>query len=114
MRRRSAFSLVELLTALMLLAVGLAAFARAAGAVARLENETQLRRALADAMQSRLDSLATEPCGAGRSGQAFHHGITERWLATSDGRRWFVTDSIAVRARPALSRHYVVTIPCPS
>ena len=113
MRPRSAFSLVELLTALVLLAVGLAAFARAAGAVARLENDARLRRALADATQSRLDSLAAQPCGPARGGQEFHAGVDERWSATSDGRRWSLSDSIAVRARPTFARIYVVTVPCP-
>lgn len=113
MRARSAFSLVELLTALVLLAVGLAAFARAAGGVARLENDARLRRALADATQSRLDSLAAEPCGLARRGRAFHAGVDERWSATSDGRRWSLSDSIEVRARPAMARVYAATVPCP-
>lgn len=113
MRQRTAFSLVELLTALVLLAVGLAAFARAAGAVARLENDARLRRALAEATQSRLDSLAAQPCGPSRGGQAFHEGVDERWSATSDGRRWLLHDSMAVRARPTFARVYVATVPCP-
>mgnify|MGYP001563764298 CR=1 FL=1 len=113
MRARSAFSLVELLTALVLLAVGLAAFARAAAAVARLENDARLRRVLAEATQSRLDSLAAQPCGPARQGQAVRAGVDERWSATSDGRRWSLSDSLVVRARPTLSRAYVATVPCP-
>jgi prepilin-type N-terminal cleavage/methylation domain-containing protein len=113
MHQRAGFSLAELLTAIMLLAVGLAAFTRAAGAVARLENDARLRRALAEVLQARLDSLAASPCGPPRSGQAQYAGIDERWRAGSDGYRWLVSDTIAVRARPALARVYVVTVACP-
>jgi prepilin-type N-terminal cleavage/methylation domain-containing protein len=112
MHRRTAFSLIELLTALVLLAVGLAAFARAAGAVARLENDARLRRAIADVTQARLDSLAAAPCGPSRSGQAQFAGIGERWTATSEGRRWLVSDSLAVRARPTLARAYTAIVTC--
>lgn len=112
MRRRRAFSLVELLTALMLLAVGLAAFVRAATAVARLENDALLRRALAGVTQARLDSLAAQPCGADRTGQASHAGVSERWSASNDGTRWLVTDSIVVRSRPALARVYAASLAC--
>ena len=112
MRHRPGFSLIELLTALVLLAVGLAAYARAAGAVARLENDARLRRAIADVTQARLDSLAAAPCGPSRSGQAQHAGIGERWTATSDGRRWLVSDSLAVHARPTFARAYAATVAC--
>lgn len=112
MRRRFAFSLVELLTALVLLTVGLAAFVRAAAAVARLENDARLRRALAVVMQARLDSLAARPCGPAHSGQALYAGISERWSAVGDGRRWLVSDTIVVRSRPSLARDYTATLAC--
>lgn len=114
MKGRPAFSLAELLTALVLLGVGLAAFVRAAGAVARLENDARLRRALAVVVQARLDSLAARPCGPPHSGQAFHTGIGERWSAINDGRRWLVSDTIVVRSRPTLARVYTATVACRS
>lgn len=113
MRRRTAFSLVELLTALLLLGVGLAAFVRAAGAVSRLENDARLRRALAVVTQARLDTLAAEPCGPARSGKAHFAGVGERWSAASDGRRWVVSDSITIGARPSFSRVYTTALTCP-
>lgn len=112
MTRRLAFSLVELLAALVLLAVGLAAFVRAAGAVARLENDARLRRALAVVMQARLDSIAAWPCGPTQSGQAFHAGIGERWSVVSDGRRWMVRHTIVVPSRPSLGRDYTAALAC--
>ena len=112
MLRRSGLSLIELLTALVLLAVGLAAYARAAGAVARLENDARLRRALADVTQARLDSLAALPCASARAGQAQFAGVGEKWSARSDGRRWTLTDSIAVRSRPTFARVYSATVAC--
>ena len=112
MRHRTAFSLIELLTALVLLAVGLAAFARAAGAVARLENDARLRRAMADVTQARLDSLAAAPCGPSRPGQGPPAGIGEGWGATTDGRRWLVSDTLAVRSRPTFARAYAAVVTC--
>lgn len=112
MHRRSAFTLIELLTALVLLAVGLAAHTRAAGAVARLENDARLRRALADVTLARVDTLAAQPCGPARTGQAQRAGVGETWSASSDGRRWTLTDSISVRSRPRLARVYAATIAC--
>ena len=113
MPRRSAFSLIELLIALVLLAVGLAAYARAAGAVARLENDARLRRAIAEVTQARLDSLAALPCGPARSGEAHFAGVGEQWSATSDGRRWEVRESIVVLARPTFARRYAAAVACP-
>ncbi|MCX5761931.1 MAG: prepilin-type N-terminal cleavage/methylation domain-containing protein [Gemmatimonadetes bacterium] len=112
MHHRLAFSLVELLTALVLLSVGLAAFTRAAGGVARLENDARLQRALADVVQARLDSLTSAPCAPSRAGEAHHGGVTERWRAVGDGRRWLLTDSISVPARPTLARTYVAAVTC--
>lgn len=107
-----AFSLIELLTALVLLAVGLAAYARAAGAVARLENDARLRRLVAAAMQARLDTLQAEACGAARSGASQQQGVRERWSAVPQGRRLLLTVRVDVAARPGLARGLTASIAC--
>lgn len=112
MRAHRAFSLVELLTALVLLAVGLAAFVRAAGAIARLESDARLRRVVAQAVRARLDSLAGQPCGAARSGTAEREGVHERWTASPDDGRLQLADSVTVPARPALARVLAVRLAC--
>ena len=109
---RRAFSLVELLTALVLLAVGLAAYARAAGAVARLENDALLRRLVAAGMQARLDTLRAEACGSARAGESHRKGVHERWSVTPQGRHLLLTMRVDVPARPPLSRRVTAAIAC--
>ena len=112
MPARRAFSLIELLTALVLFAVGLAAYARAAGAVARLENDALLRRLVAATMQARLDTLHTEACGSARAGTSHGQGVHEAWSVVPQGRRLLLTERVDVPARPALSRRLSVTVAC--
>ena len=112
MRTRWAFSLIELLTALVLLAVGLASYARAAGAVARLVNDARLRRLVAAAMQARLDTLRAEACGDTRSGESHHQGVHERWSVVPRGRHLLLTERVDVPARPALARRLTAAIAC--
>lgn len=112
MTGRRAFSLIELLTALVLLAVGLAAYAPAAGAVARLENDAQLRRLVAATMQARLDTLRAEACGAARAGTSHRQGVHEAWSVVAQGRQVVLTERVDVPARPALTRQLSVTIAC--
>jgi prepilin-type N-terminal cleavage/methylation domain-containing protein len=112
MRARWAFSLIELLTALVLLAVGLASYARAAGAVARLENDALLRRFVAAAMQARLDTLRAEACGAARAGESHQQGVHERWSVVPEGRHVVLTQQVDVPARPTLARRVTAAITC--
>jgi len=109
---RRAFSLVELLAALVLLAVGLAAYARAAGAVARLENDAWLRRLVAGALQARLDTLRVEACGAARAGESHQPGVHERWSVVPQGRHLVLDARVEVPARPTLSRRLTAAVPC--
>ena len=110
--RRTAFSLVELLVALVLLAVGLAACMRAAGAVARLEGDAVRRRRVADVLRARLDSLAATACGPDAGGRATAGGVTEDWQATSDGRRWHLVVRAGAIGRPALARTWTASVRC--
>ncbi|MFA6166142.1 MAG: prepilin-type N-terminal cleavage/methylation domain-containing protein [Gemmatimonadaceae bacterium] len=112
MHARRAFSLIELLTALVLLAVGLAAYARAAGAVARLENDALLRRLVAATMQARLDTLRAEACGDARAGTSQRQGVHEAWSVVPQLRHLKLTERVDVPARPALTRGLSVTVAC--
>ena len=112
MRSPRAFTIVELLTALVVLAVGLAAFTRAAGTVARLERNARLQRLVAATLQARLDTLTLLPCGRASSGDTFHDGIRERWRAEPQGRRAVLDLRVDVSARPSLAQHVTSSIPC--
>ncbi|MHB1313107.1 MAG: prepilin-type N-terminal cleavage/methylation domain-containing protein [Gemmatimonadaceae bacterium] len=111
--RRAAFSLAELLVALVLLAVGLAACVRAASAVARLEGDAGRRRRVAEVLRARLDSLAATACGPDAGDHATSGGVTEDWQATSDGRRWQLVVRVAAIGRPALARTWTASVRCP-
>ena len=110
--RRTAFSLVELLVALVLLAVGLGAGMRAAGAVARLEGDAARRRRVADVLRARLDTLAVTTCGPDVGGHAASGGITEDWQATSVGGRWHLVVRAGAAGRPALARTWTASVRC--
>jgi MprA protease rhombosortase-interaction domain-containing protein len=112
MRTPRAFTIVELITALVLLAVGLAAFARAAGAVARLERDAHIQRLIAATLRARLDSLTQVACGSERAGDTTHDGIRERWHAASQGRHIVLDLQIDATARPSLSRRLSSAVPC--
>ncbi|MHB0964257.1 MAG: prepilin-type N-terminal cleavage/methylation domain-containing protein [Gemmatimonadaceae bacterium] len=112
MPARRAFSLIELLTALVLFAVGLAAYARAAGAVARLENDALLRRLVAATMQARLDTLRAEACGGERAGTSHQQGVHEAWSVVPQGRHMLLTERVDVPTHPALTHQLSVTVAC--
>jgi prepilin-type N-terminal cleavage/methylation domain-containing protein len=112
MRAPRAFTLIELITALVLLGVGLAAHTRAAAAVARLEGTARLRLAAAAVLTARLDSLSGLRCGETRSGVAASAGVHETWHVSPTGRRLLWDDSIAVPGRPSLGRRWSSTLPC--
>ena len=112
MRGRGGFSVVELLVALVLLAVGLASLGRAAFAVARLERNARLAQHVAAAVVARLDSVRVLPCGAAQAGEARGDGIRERWTVEPRGPRLALADSIDVPSRTALSRVVRVTTAC--
>ena len=112
MRAPRAFSLVELLTALVLLAVGLAAYARAATAVARLENDARLRRAVAAAAIARLDTVGRVPCGTSVEGSARQQGVSERWRVAPEGSHLALVDLIDVASRPSFGRTITATVAC--
>jgi prepilin-type N-terminal cleavage/methylation domain-containing protein len=112
MRALRAFSIIELLTALVLLGVGLAAVVRATAAIARLENDARLTHVVAAALLARLDTLAGLPCGVTRSGFTAHQGVHERWSVVPNGRQLLLADTIDVPARPALSRRASASLGC--
>ncbi|MBI2406874.1 MAG: prepilin-type N-terminal cleavage/methylation domain-containing protein [Gemmatimonadetes bacterium] len=112
MPARRGFSIIELLTALTLLAVGLAASTRAASAVARLDGDARLRQAMAATLTARLDSVRGLACGAAQAGVATHFGVVERWAVSPAPRHYQLLDSIDVPSRPRLAHAVQAAVPC--
>jgi prepilin-type N-terminal cleavage/methylation domain-containing protein len=62
MRNRKAFSVVEVLVALVVFSVAALGCAAAVGIAARVQREAIARRAAVNALELRLASLSTMPC----------------------------------------------------
>jgi prepilin-type N-terminal cleavage/methylation domain-containing protein len=112
MRSPRAFSLVELLTALVLLAVGLASYARAAAAVARLESTARMRRTAAAMLVARLDSLTGLRCGESRTGESTRDGVREFWQVSPAAGRLLLSETIETTSHRVPPRHYTLPLEC--
>jgi type IV pilus assembly protein PilV len=116
-RTRSGFTLVEVIAAIMLLAVGLLAIA-GLGVVASKTTRRGAGQTLAAAMaQSRFDSLASVPCAVlapgatPTKGVSTLRGVREAWVVTDGWNVKRLADTLTVpgRATPLV---YVSVIPC--
>jgi prepilin-type N-terminal cleavage/methylation domain-containing protein len=83
-RRRSGLSLVELLVALVLLAVGLLGVAGASARAMRMGASAARERRAAQRASDRVAALASRGCAAARSGTLVDSvaSMTERWTVT--------------------------------
>lgn len=97
-RERRAFTLVEVLVALIMMGVA------AAGLVSALTGDHRLRAMAvantfaADRARERLEFLATSPCVADLSGTSVSAMGAERWRASVGASVWQLIDSVVPRA----------------
>ena len=75
MRNHKAFSVVEVLVALVVFSVAALGSAAALGLAARVQREAVARREAVSALEFRLGSLATLPCDSIVSGAAAINGV---------------------------------------
>lgn len=88
------FTLVELLIATVVLAVGLLALTSAGAAIVRLEWRGQRLARIAALGETRLELLRSERCAAA-PGASSSHNVEERWRVTQVAARTLVlVDSI--------------------
>lgn len=93
---RAAFTLIEVLVALVLFAFGMLALAATSAATARSLG-TAVRRARAGAAAvERVELLRPLACSAAASGRAALSGLTETWRVDALGRRRMIVDSIEI------------------
>ncbi len=86
LRLRSAFTLVELLVACLVLGVGVLGLASTSVAVARLTGDSTRAGAAVERGQARLEALRSRQCAAAAGGTLIAGGIAEWWsLAPSSG-----------------------------
>jgi prepilin-type N-terminal cleavage/methylation domain-containing protein len=94
---RPAFTVIELLVALTMLGVAVAALVAALTGDRRMRDLAESQRFAADRMRERLESLAVLPCGSDVAGASASVWGSDRWNATAAGSAWRLTDSIALR-----------------
>lgn len=112
MQTRGAFTILEMLVALVLLTIGIGASARAGRALLYLENSARLRASLAARRQARIDTLSGMRCGTAKVGTSTQGGIEERWSLSPAGRYSRLDQQQDVAVRPQLSTQHQLFIPC--
>jgi Tfp pilus assembly protein PilV len=92
--RRTGYSLLELLVAIVLIDTGVLAIVQTHAVVMRRRNEIHARAAAVAAAVSRVEQLEAAPCAA-TSGAAASRGYDETWLVRPSGRTREISDSVA-------------------
>ena len=83
---RSGFTLIEMMVAVTVTAVGLLALAGTSGALLRLTARSRLEAQVTRAAQARLEWLASRSCDAVAGGGIHAASVSERWTVdTSAG-----------------------------
>ena len=110
---RPAFTVVELLVAIVILTVGILALAATAGLVASHVGDGGRLTAAAHLARSALDSLATLDCRAVRSGAATRDGARAEWTAVPESVATGVELVVASDLRRGVRREsFALLIPC--
>jgi prepilin-type N-terminal cleavage/methylation domain-containing protein len=100
--RDRGYTIIELLVAMMVLAVGMLGLAATAVAVARLSGGGMRQTIAAAVARSRFELLRSGGCARVSSGAAVIRGVHESWTARARGVRVFeVTDSVRFVASSA-------------
>lgn len=93
-RRRAAFSLVELLVAIVLLGIGAAGLAGALAGERRLRTLAELHVGAARFLRERGEALQAIRCSADTGGVRADRWGVERWRAVPSGGAWWLLDSL--------------------
>jgi prepilin-type N-terminal cleavage/methylation domain-containing protein len=111
---RAGFTIVELLVALMIFAVGMLGLAATAGSVTKMMGGAKRQVIAANVAQSRLEKLRSSPCGTIVSGADTTRGIINTWTVTTVTRGKSVTDSLTIPMGrgQVRTRVYKTTLPC--
>ena len=110
---RAGFTLVELMVAMMIFAIGLLAMVSTSAVVVRQMGDAKQMGLAATVAQNRVEQLYGGICKTGSSGTATTSGVTESWTVTSATRSALlsVTVTYATRRGPR-SKTYQSTVAC--
>ena len=110
---RPAFTLVELLVAIVIFTIGLLALAATSGLVAAHVGDGGRLTAAAHAARTALDSLGAQPCNALVSGSAARDGIAIEWVVSRDSSAAEVALTVGSILRRGSRRDtYQLVVPC--
>jgi prepilin-type N-terminal cleavage/methylation domain-containing protein len=105
---RSAFTLVEVLVALVIFAFGMLALAATSAVTARDFAAATLGVRAQSLARNRVELMRAAPCPAAAAGSAAAgRGVTEFWRVDADGARRLLSDSV-VFSLPRGRRGHVV------
>ena len=101
---RAGFTLVELMVAILVMAVGVLGLAGTAVAVARLTGGATQQTIAANVAATRFEQLRSSPCASIKTGSATTRGVSEKWVVTSVGTvagvsTYDVVDTLAFTTR---------------
>jgi prepilin-type N-terminal cleavage/methylation domain-containing protein len=109
---RQAFTIIEILVALILLGVAGAGLVSALTGDRRLRDLAAAQLFAADRARERLESLAALPCAAAASGTSASPWGSERWSAIATQNSWQLTDTLSL-ARVAAPLIVLARVACP-
>jgi prepilin-type N-terminal cleavage/methylation domain-containing protein len=101
LKTRRAFSLVEVVVALTVLGISVAALAPALAGDHRLRGLAAETAGAARTASAHLELLATRACPGDTAGAQVEPWGGEWWRAVANRRTWRLTDSLAVRRSTA-------------
>jgi prepilin-type N-terminal cleavage/methylation domain-containing protein len=109
---RRAYTLIELLVALIMMGVGVAGLVGALTGDRRLRDMAAAHTFAADRARERVELLAALPCNGSASGTVVSDWGTEHWFASSSQSVWSLTDSLSL-ARSSVPLVIAARITCP-
>ena len=110
---RAGFTLVELMVAIMIFAVGMLGLAATAASVTRMMGGARRQTLAATAAQSRIERLRSSPCSTLTSGADTSRGIISTWTVSPVTRGVNVTETVLYpTTRGMRSRTYNTTLSC--
>ncbi|HJU90949.1 MAG TPA: prepilin-type N-terminal cleavage/methylation domain-containing protein [Gemmatimonadaceae bacterium] len=111
--RQRGFTIVEIVVALMVTAVGVLALAGTAAFVERLAGEGAAQTRAANMAQSRFELLRSSGCSPAGTGITSQNGLIETWTAQSvHPRTWLVTDSVTFLTARRSTQVYRSLVQC--
>jgi len=98
-RSHSGFTVVEVLVAIVIMALGVLGLAGTASSVSRLIGGGAQQTLAANVAMSRFEQLRSTACASMAAGTATTRGMTEHWIVSASGTSLYTaTDTVKYKA----------------